>query len=167
MTAEKVKRELAAVADPARAASSAWFFKTGKGQYGEGDHFIGITVPLQRRIALRYREMELDEVGRLLASPVHEHRFVALEVLVARYLARLKLSRSAICAASLGAGSSIVTELTNSSCSALSSSSIDRISPWRALTSRSRASTSGSDFSWPGKVRKSCPRSPASGGFAK
>jgi len=78
-------RELAAVADEKRAVSSAWFFKTGKGQYGEGDRFLGISVPLQRKIALRYRDLELKDIERLLASPIHEHRFAALAILTEQY----------------------------------------------------------------------------------
>lgn len=76
---------MAAVADPKRAKGLAWFFKTGKGEYGEGDRFIGITVPEQRKIAKRYVELPLDEIARLLKSPIHEHRFTALEILVAKY----------------------------------------------------------------------------------
>ena len=73
------------VADPKRAESSAWFFKTGKGQYGEGDRFLGISVPLQRKIALRYRDLGFGDIKRLLASPIHEHRCAGLEILVAQY----------------------------------------------------------------------------------
>jgi 3-methyladenine DNA glycosylase AlkD len=80
-----LRRELAALADPERARNSAWFFKTAKGQYGEGDRFIGITVPVLRRIARRYRDLTLDEIAKLLSSRIHEHRLTALEVLVARY----------------------------------------------------------------------------------
>lgn len=80
-----LKRELASAADPKRAETSAWFFKTGKGDYGEGDRFIGVPVPLQRKIALRYRCLSLDDLARLLASHIHEYRFAALEILVAQY----------------------------------------------------------------------------------
>ena len=80
-----LKKELAAAADPERARNSAWFFKTGKGQYGYGDRFIGLTVPTMRRIAHRYVDLPLADVEKLLASPIHEHRFAALEILVAQY----------------------------------------------------------------------------------
>jgi len=84
-TRRDLERELAAAADEKRALSSAWFFKTGKGQYGEGDRFLGISVPLQRRIALRYRDLPFKDISRLLASPIHEYRFAALEILVGQY----------------------------------------------------------------------------------
>jgi 3-methyladenine DNA glycosylase AlkD len=80
-----LERELVAAADPARAANLAWFFKTGRGQYGEGDRFLGIPVPVQRKIARRYTALALPHLKRLLDSPIHEHRFAALEILVAQY----------------------------------------------------------------------------------
>lgn len=85
MNLADLRKELTAAADPERAKNLAWFFKTGKGQYGYGDKFIGITVPVIRRIAHRYVALPLEEVGKLLASPIHEHRFAALEILVAKY----------------------------------------------------------------------------------
>jgi len=85
LTLTNLKKELAAAADPERARNSAWFFKTGEGQYGHGDRFIGLTVPAMRRIARRYVHLPLTDVAKVLASPIHEHRFVALEILVAQY----------------------------------------------------------------------------------
>src|SRR5271170_7421804 len=81
----KLLRELESVADERKARNLGWFFKTGPGEYGEGDIFLGITVPVNRKIALRYTHLPLTEIARLLASPIHEHRFVALEILVAQY----------------------------------------------------------------------------------
>jgi len=78
-------REMEAVADERKARNLAWFFKTGPGEYGEGDQFLGLTVPVSRKIALRYTHLPLADVSKLLASPIHEHRFVALEILVAQY----------------------------------------------------------------------------------
>lgn len=80
-----LERELADAADPRRAEILRGFFQTGEGQYGEGDRFLGITVPLQRKIALKHRALPLDDLAQLLSSAVHEHRFVALEILVAQY----------------------------------------------------------------------------------
>src|ERR1700694_3611047 len=81
----ELRRELAALADPERARNLAWFFKTGNGQYGEADRFIGIAVPVLRPIAHRYRHLPPGEIAKLLASRTHEHRFTALEILVAQY----------------------------------------------------------------------------------
>lgn len=80
-----LERALKAAADPRRAAAVAKFFKTGKGEYGEGDRFIGITVPALRMIARQYVALGLNDLARLLASPIHEYRLVALEILVAQY----------------------------------------------------------------------------------
>jgi 3-methyladenine DNA glycosylase AlkD len=88
--------ELEAAADPVRAKSSEWFFKTGKGQYGEGDLFIGIKVPVQRKIALRHRDLSEAGIKKLLASKIHEHRFVALEILVARFEAGTPAEQAAV-----------------------------------------------------------------------
>jgi 3-methyladenine DNA glycosylase AlkD len=80
-----LKKELAALADQDRAVGVARFFRSGKGQYGEGDRFLGISVPDQRKVALRYRHLSLPDVEKLLASPIHEHRFTALKILVAQF----------------------------------------------------------------------------------
>jgi 3-methyladenine DNA glycosylase AlkD len=80
-----LERQLAAAADADRSNAVARFFKTGKGQYGEGDKFLGIPVPVQRKLALRYRDLPLSEIARLLKSEWHEHRFCALEILVHKY----------------------------------------------------------------------------------
>jgi 3-methyladenine DNA glycosylase AlkD len=78
-------RELECVADERKARNLAWFFKTGPGEYGEGDVFLGITVPVGRKIALGHTHLTLSELAKVLASPIHEHRFAALEILVAQY----------------------------------------------------------------------------------
>ena len=78
-------RELAALGSPSSAAGAARFFKSGVGEYGEGDKFLGITVPALRNAALRYRALPLPDLALLLASEIHEHRLAALEILVAQY----------------------------------------------------------------------------------
>lgn len=82
---QAIQEELAQAADPQRAKTSANYFKTGPGQYGEGDIFLGVTVPEQRRIAHRHLDISLNQLQELLRSPVHEHRFTALEILVAQF----------------------------------------------------------------------------------
>jgi 3-methyladenine DNA glycosylase AlkD len=78
--------ELRNHSSPDKARASAWFFKTGRGQYGEGDVFIGVTVPTQRTIARKYyKNISLIDIKSLLASPVHEHRLTALIMLVYRF----------------------------------------------------------------------------------
>ncbi|MBF0186306.1 MAG: DNA alkylation repair protein [Magnetococcales bacterium] len=85
MRADEVMAELAAMADPERAANLARFFKTGPGEYGEGDRFIGLRVPQQRAVAKRYRRLPLVEIDLLLQSPIHEHRLTGLVILVEQY----------------------------------------------------------------------------------
>lgn len=85
-TAKQVQQALRRVATKDRAKTNAWFFKTGKGQYGEGDIFIGVTVPVIRRIAKDYGDdLSLREIAVLLSSKIHEERLAGLEVLVLRY----------------------------------------------------------------------------------
>lgn len=79
--AADVERALASYASPIKVKTSVWFFKTSPGQYGEGDEFIGVTVPEQRKIAKEYRDLPLPHVETLLASPIHEHRLTALLIL--------------------------------------------------------------------------------------
>jgi 3-methyladenine DNA glycosylase AlkD len=82
---DQIKKEMAQLSDPHRAKNLSWFFKTGKGQYGEGDIFLGIPVPEQRKIAKRYVDLSLEDLHELLNSKVHEHRFTALVILISKY----------------------------------------------------------------------------------
>lgn len=70
---------------PERALHSLRFFKTGPGQYGEGDRFLGLTVPEMRSLARKYRELGHDDALELLASVWHEDRLVALLLLAQSY----------------------------------------------------------------------------------
>ena len=81
----QVRTALQQAADPERAKILSRFFKTGKGQYGEGDVFLGITVPEQRVIAKKYRDLPLKDIEKLLLSETHEHRLVALLILMIQY----------------------------------------------------------------------------------
>ncbi len=84
-SAGNVKAELDVLGSPEKAAHLSRFFKTGAGEYREGDRFIGVRVPEQRRIAKRHGNLPLEEIGRLMASPVHEHRLTGLLILVRRF----------------------------------------------------------------------------------
>ena len=85
-TLEQLKKEMDSLATPERAAASKRFFKTGKGQYAEGDEFIGINLPDQRKVAKRYStELRLDDLETLLQSKVHEHRLTALIMMVLQF----------------------------------------------------------------------------------
>ncbi|UZJ40930.1 DNA alkylation repair protein [Prosthecochloris sp. SCSIO W1101] len=85
ITAEEIHRVLESVADPVIAEHSRHFFKTGEGEYGEGDLFHGIRVPVLRKYARKYQSISLAEARHLLASPFHEERFFALLVLMRKF----------------------------------------------------------------------------------
>jgi 3-methyladenine DNA glycosylase AlkD len=83
---DSLQRELRGLADPEKAKVLGRFFKTGPGEYGEGDKFLGVMVPQSRKVASRhFRRISLAEVGALLKSPFHEERLVALLVLVLKF----------------------------------------------------------------------------------
>ena len=79
---QKAARELAR---PARAEILQRFFKTGPGEYGEGDRFLGLTVPQVRGLVRRFHPVDLPEIARILRSSWHEERLLGLLLLVARY----------------------------------------------------------------------------------
>ena len=82
MTHDQLINELKEHADPEKAKHSTRFFKSGSGEYGEGDEFLGIKVPPQRKVAKKFREMPLDEVAKLLHNKYHEVRLTAAYLLV-------------------------------------------------------------------------------------
>ncbi len=84
-TAKEVRETLTMFADPAKAKILSGFFKTGKGQYGEGDRFLGIRVPDTRSVAKEGRSLPLAEISVLLEDPYHEVRLCGFLVLVDKY----------------------------------------------------------------------------------
>ncbi|MFA6252020.1 MAG: DNA alkylation repair protein [Candidatus Paceibacterota bacterium] len=85
MESERLIRKLEKLADKEQARILSGFFKTGKGQYGEGDIFLGIKVPISRKIAKEFTDLELGEIQRLLNSKIHEVRFAALVILIEKF----------------------------------------------------------------------------------
>lgn len=79
-------RDLNQLSNKEKAKKYSRFFKTGKGEYGEGDQFLGLTVPQQRAIAKKYfQRTNLNETQNLLSSKIHEHRLTALLILILKY----------------------------------------------------------------------------------
>jgi len=81
----KIKKELNSLANKKDAQILQRFFKTGPGEYGEVDIFLGIRVPIQRQVVQKYWEMDLKEVESLLKTNIHEYRLVALLILVKKF----------------------------------------------------------------------------------
>ena len=81
---EKLKKELQEMTDSSQAKILQRFFKTGEDEYGEGDIFLGIKVPVQRQIAKKY-DLNLNEIQDLLNSEIHEYRLTALFILIEKY----------------------------------------------------------------------------------
>ena len=82
---EQLQKDLRKLANPQKAKILQRFFKTGKGEYGEGDVFLGITVPEQRKIAIRFKTLDLRDIQKLLNSKIHEERLIALLILFEKY----------------------------------------------------------------------------------
>lgn len=80
-----IAEELYSCGSPAKCKVLTRFFKTGKGEYGEGDKFLGVTVPDTRRVAKRYKNVSLDVLSELLCSEWHECRLCALLILVEQF----------------------------------------------------------------------------------
>jgi 3-methyladenine DNA glycosylase AlkD len=81
----ELRLDIAAVADAERAQSNSRFFKTGPGEYGEGDQFAGLTLAQVHALRRKYRALSLDVLTELLQSPIHEERLLALDILVDQY----------------------------------------------------------------------------------
>ena len=86
MGLSELKRKLKKYVSPQRAKSSLWFFKTGKGEYGEGDKFLGINNPDMRKIAKQFfAVLSFTDLNKLIKSKFHEERLIALLILVFKF----------------------------------------------------------------------------------
>ena len=86
-SAVTLKRKMQGLANKRLALLQQGFYQTQPGGYGAGDKFLGITVPLSRKVAKEYKELSLSEIKKLSTSPFHEIRFVALAILVNQFKA--------------------------------------------------------------------------------
>lgn len=85
MSLNELRKTIKKSVNPAQAKILSRFFKTGKGEYGEGDKFLGIKVPVTRAIAKQFKDLSLDEIQELIKSPIHEERLIALFILIEQY----------------------------------------------------------------------------------
>ena len=84
---KNLKQDLRKTANPDKKQDLQRFFKTGPGQYGEGDIFLGVMVPQTRKVAKKYKDMNISQVKILLNSKIHEERLTAILILVQKYMA--------------------------------------------------------------------------------
>jgi 3-methyladenine DNA glycosylase AlkD len=82
---KSLQKETRNMADPKRAKVNAWFFKSGPGQYGEGDKHLGLSSPQTHWMAKKYHDLSLAELKKLIASKYHEERLIALRILVLQF----------------------------------------------------------------------------------
>jgi 3-methyladenine DNA glycosylase AlkD len=85
ITAQTIQKRLRSFASKEKAALLMGFFKTGPGQYGEGDKFLGVMVPQTRLVVREFRDAPLPEIVKLLRSPWHEDRLCALLLMVNQF----------------------------------------------------------------------------------
>jgi 3-methyladenine DNA glycosylase AlkD len=82
---DQLKADMRRIASPEKARVLSRFFKTGRGEYGEGDAFLGIMVPDQRSIAKKYADLSMNDLRKLISGSMHEERLVCLFILINRY----------------------------------------------------------------------------------
>jgi len=96
MTASKLAKRIRLYINEEKRAFFPRFFRTGKGEYGEGDKFVGVMIPDLRRVAKEFKDLPLPECGKLLDSPWHEERLISLIILVNRFKKADKKDQKAV-----------------------------------------------------------------------
>lgn len=92
MSYNEIHRRCLHLKDEKKARGVARFFKTGRGEYGEGDIFYGINTPTAKAIAKEFSDLELNEIQKLFQSPVHEERSIGINILIRHYFRAIKES---------------------------------------------------------------------------
>jgi 3-methyladenine DNA glycosylase AlkD len=82
---KELRKKTKVLGSPDVSRTMQWFFKTGKGEYGEGDVFVGLKVPTQRKLADEFRDLSLADLKILLSSTIHEERLISLFILIDKY----------------------------------------------------------------------------------
>jgi hypothetical protein len=141
ITAAAVHRRMLTLASPERAKASQWFFKTGPGQYGEGDRFLGITVPVLRQLTREYQALALPAIRTVLKSRWLEERLLAQQVLVRQYATADPPAREAIYRCYLASRGGI------------NNWDLATLPPRKSSAHTSRRAAGDSCASWPGRDR--------------
>lgn len=81
----ELRAKIKILSNPEISKTMRWFFKTGKGDYGEGDVFAGMNVPSQRKLAREFKDLSKDDLKILLNSRIHEERLISMFILVNKY----------------------------------------------------------------------------------
>lgn len=97
MRLDRLREQVRSLGDPSIAEGSTRFFKTGPGQYGQGDRFLGIRMPVLRKLATEYRDLDADDAFQLLQSSWHEERVLALLLLVELHRTATPAARTELC----------------------------------------------------------------------
>jgi len=85
MNLREFRKRIDSESNKQQAKTSQWFFKTGKGEYGEGDVFAGIKMPVQRKIAKDFKNLKYNDIKKLMSSKIHEERMIGLLILQGKY----------------------------------------------------------------------------------
>ena len=85
MNLKEIRKRIKKESSKQQAESLQWFFKTGPGEYGEGDVFAGIKMPVQRKIAKEFKNLNYNDIKELLCSKIHEERMIGLLILQGKY----------------------------------------------------------------------------------